>query len=318
VAVSTESRGLEASGLREAFAWMGKAEAGLIFKKIDSTLRGNAGVEIGLAAGAFGREVTIITPAFPAMGRRVKAGALHVAGSRFEPIDVAGYWHAQGMRGCAHVSTGSLAGALEAGTRFVSVDASSDADLDAIIAAGLASGRRVLWAGSAGLAAALARAVARGRHCEAERAERYAAVLFCIGSNHRVTLEQQRELAAARPVTAVNAETAVEGIAGALHGGRHAVLQVPFGRVPAERVRRLIGAWRGPLALSGGATARLVCDALGVREIRIEGEIAAGIPRGTIAGGVFDGLPVVTKSGGFGKPDALIQIVDNLTCATSY
>ena len=25
-----------------------------------------------------------------------------------------------------------------------------------------------------------------------------------------------------------------------------------------------------------------------------------------------------TKSGGFGKPDALIQIVDNLTCATSY
>jgi uncharacterized protein YgbK (DUF1537 family) len=199
------------------------------------------------------------------------------------------------------------------------VDASSDADLDAIVAAGLACGRSVLWAGSAGLAAALARAVARGRRGEAERAGRYGAVLFCIGSNHRVTVEQQRELAAARPVLTESAETAAaERIAETLHGGRHVVLQLPFGRVTAERVRLTIGAWRGPLALSGGATARLVCDALGVREIRIEGEIATGTPRGTIAGGMFDGLPVVTKSGGFGKPDALIQIVDDLTCATSY
>jgi len=318
VAISTESRGLGAGRLREAFAYMGKAEAGLLFKKIDSTLRGNAGVEIGLAWEAFGSEAAIITPAFPAMGRRVEAGALRVAGGRFQPIDVAGFWRAQGLNGCAHVSTEGLAAALAARTRFVSVDASSDADLDAIVAAGLACGRRVLWAGSAGLAAALARAVARERHCEAEPAERYDAVLFCIGSNHAVTVEQQRELAAARAVAAVNAEAPAKGIAGALRRGRHAMLHVPYGRVTAEGVRRLIGAWRGPLVLSGGTTARLVCDALGVREIRLEREIAAGIPRGTIVGGVFDGLPVVTKSGGFGGPDALIQIVDDLTCATSY
>jgi uncharacterized protein YgbK (DUF1537 family) len=53
---------------------------------------------------------------------------------------------------------------------------------------------------------------------------------------------------------------------------------------------------------------------LGVREIRLEREIAPGIPRGSISGGLFDGLPIVTKSGGFGKPGALIQILDDLTC----
>ena len=92
------------------------------------------------------------------------------------------------------------------------------------------------------------------------------------------------------------------------------MLRIPYGRIASEDVRRLIGDWRGPLVLSGGATARLVCDALGVSEIRLGREIAAGIPRGVIVGGMFDGLPVVTKSGGFGRPDALIRIVDEFTC----
>lgn len=318
LAISTESRGLAPGELGAAYAGLCGADfsrPALVFKKIDSTLRGNAGAEIALAAEAFGCEAVIATPAFPAMGRSVESGVLRVSDAAFDPIELAAYWRAQGLCGCAHVSPGGVAAGLAAGTRFISVDACSDADLDAIAAAGLVSTRRILWAGSAGLASALARSVAPGPRAAGGAVARHSAVLFWIGSDHAVTTEQQRELAAARRVLAVDAETTEpERIAQALDGGMHVAMQVPYGRIAAERIRRLIGDWRGPLVLSGGATAWLVCRALGVREIRIEREIAPGIPRGSISGGLFDGLPIVTKSGGFGKPGALIQILDDLTC----
>ena len=327
LAISTESRCEWPVGRRKrlphntgstAYGGCGTG-ASLLFKKIDSTLRGYPGAEIASAAEATGCECAVITPAFPAMGRTVQAGVLRVAGGGFDPIDLPAYWREHGLCGCANVAPSGVADALATGARFLSVDATCDSDLDAIAAAGLASTRRILWAGSAGLASALARAIAPGPHREAAPAERYRTVLFCIGSDHPVTTEQQRELAAARPVTAVNAEVAEpERIAEALQSGVHVSLQVPYGRVAPEHIRQLIGDWRGPLVLSGGATAALVCGALGVREIRLHREIAPGIPRGAIAGGVFDGAPIVTKSGGFGKPRALVQIVDELTCPTSF
>jgi uncharacterized protein YgbK (DUF1537 family) len=329
LALSTESRSLCPQELRAVFAGLGGAGRGthrfggsiswrpLLFNKIDSTLRGSVGAEIAMAAEAFACESALITPAFPAMGRTVESGVLRVSDAAFHSIELATYWSAQGLCGCAHVPPGGVEAALAAGTRFISVDASTDRDLDAIAAAGLASARRILWAGSAGLASALARAVGPGPHTEPGPPERHAAALFCIGSDHPVTIEQQRQFAAARPVAALDAEMAEpDGIAQAFHDGMHVALQVPYGRIAPERVRRLIGDWRGPLVLSGGATASLVCRALGVREILLDREIAPGIPRGAISGGLFDGMPIVTKSGGFGKPGALIQIADDLTCPT--
>jgi uncharacterized protein YgbK (DUF1537 family) len=318
LAITTETRGLSPEALRAVFNGLSRADhrilwSALLFKKIDSTLRGNTGLEIGLAAEAFACDSALITPAFPAQGRTVVSGVLRVSGAAF--IDVASYWRAQGLCDCAHVAPAGVAAALAAGTRFISADASSDRDLDAIAAAGLASTRRILWAGSAGLASALARAVVPGPHEESRPAERYPAVLFCIGTDHPVTIEQQRALAAACPLLELNAETAEPvHVAEGMRAGVHVALQIPYGRIAPERIRQLIGDWRGPLALSGGATASLVCRALGVREIHLHREIDPGIPRGVIAGGLFDGLPIVTKSGGFGKPSALIQIVDDLTC----
>jgi uncharacterized protein YgbK (DUF1537 family) len=43
-------------------------------------------------------------------------------------------------------------------------------------------------------------------------------------------------------------------------------------------------------------------------------EIVPGIPCGVIRGGAFDGISAVTKSGGFGDADALIQVADYFTC----
>lgn len=93
------------------------------------------------------------------------------------------------------------------------------------------------------------------------------------------------------------------------------VLRIRRGPTSTARIRELLANAAGPLVLSGGDTASVVCRALDARAIELRREIAPGIPCGVIVGGAFDGLPVVTKSGGFGPPDALIEVADFFTCS---
>jgi uncharacterized protein YgbK (DUF1537 family) len=190
-----------------------------------------------------------------------------------------------------------------------------DDDLDGIAAAIFPRGRRILWAGSAGLAAALARRL--GGECVPRQApERSGAALFCIGSDHDVTLEQVSVLLGQTPCVLFEPHAATRQlICGALSRGEHAILRIPRGQVPAEQVRELIaGVPAAALVLSGGDTASLVCQAAGVRRIALCDEIVPGVPRGILRGGDFDGISVVTKSGGFGNRDALLQVADFFAC----
>lgn len=277
-AVNTESRGC---GREEIERLMARASATLpagpdtfVFKKIDSTLRGNAGIETAAAMRAFDCELAIFTPALPALGRTVENGVLRVAGRpEFQPVEIATLFRGQGA----------------AGACIVARDAVCDADLDRIAADGLASGRRILWAGSAGLAAALARTMGAPRPAGA-RPQRGPA-LFAIGSDHPVTLEQLEELR---------------------RHGEHRVLRIPRGEISPELHQSLAAA--SALVLSGGDTASAVCRALGAGRIDLEHEIIAGVPWGVLRGGIVDGVPVATKSGGFGAPDGLIRIADFFPC----
>jgi uncharacterized protein YgbK (DUF1537 family) len=197
------------------------------------------------------------------------------------------------------VQPSAVSAAIEARAQFVSVDATCDRDLDTIVAAGLTSKRRILWTGSAGLASALARTLPWGGRPGSRPAPRPASsVLFCIGSDHPVTVEQQRRLLA-------------------LGRSEHVVLNLSVGQTPVERVRERMGSSTATaLVLSGGDTASLVCRALGVRHIDLQDEIVPGIPWGYLSGGAFDHARVATKSGGFGAPHALIQVADFFTCPT--
>ncbi|KYH32737.1 four-carbon acid sugar kinase family protein [Neomoorella mulderi] len=62
------------------------------------------------------------------------------------------------------------------------------------------------------------------------------------------------------------------------------------------------------LVITGGDTAVHVCRALGARGINLATEILPGIPLGYLEGGQAGGLPIVTKAGGFGPPDAFIKV----------
>src|SRR3954453_17337375 len=59
----------------------------VIFKKIDSTLRGNTRAEILAALDTYGFDTAIVNPAFPEMGRVVENGWLRVTTDpTFKPI----------------------------------------------------------------------------------------------------------------------------------------------------------------------------------------------------------------------------------------
>jgi uncharacterized protein YgbK (DUF1537 family) len=64
----------------------------------------------------------------------------------------------------------------------------------------------------------------------------------------------------------------------------------------------------GALVLTGGATARCVFAQLGATRVRIHGEISPGVPMGEIEDGLWRGLSVVTKAGGFGTPGTLLDV----------
>jgi uncharacterized protein YgbK (DUF1537 family) len=68
----------------------------------------------------------------------------------------------------------------------------------------------------------------------------------------------------------------------------------------------------GLLFLTGGDTADAALTAAGGKGIRIFGEIVTGVVRGTLIGGILDGLPVVTKAGAFGGEDTLVVLHEKL------
>jgi uncharacterized protein YgbK (DUF1537 family) len=283
----------------------------VVFQKIDSTLRGHTAVEIASAVQEFGCRAAVVCPAFPAMNRVVNDGYLKVAGAPdFESV------HLATRLSCTHIASGELRAALARGQGIVSLDADCDGDLDRIAAEIRLAALElpILWAGSAGLAAALARSMGETA-ARAPRPPESGPVLFCIGSDHPVTLAQENTLLAGGKTIRMALDSAGETVPAALAQGRHVLLRIPRERVAAQAVRQRIAAAKpAALVLSGGQTASLVCRALGVQSIELCDELMAGIPRGVLRGGEFDGLPVVTKSGGFGNGHALIRIADYFAC----
>jgi len=261
-AFSTDTRDSADETIRSRISAVASAcRPALVFKKIDSLLRGRPGFEISIAMEAFGLETAVITPAFPEMGR-------FVIGGQTVGVDVRSKLHADGLDT----------------ERCQILDAQTNADLDEIVQANT-SQHKVLWCGSGGLAMALAKHLSKGAHIH-PRKPNYGSVTFCIGSTHAATTTQVRELPSSTNVIPVD---------------RNATT--------AEEIRAMLaGPTPAALFACGGDTATMILGALGTTSITLIGEIVRGVPWGIMRGGIMDGVPVVTKSGGFGAPDTLIRV----------
>ncbi|HWA07866.1 MAG TPA: four-carbon acid sugar kinase family protein [Opitutaceae bacterium] len=228
----------------------------------------------------------------------------------------------------------ALAAHLAAGVEAVVCDAETDEDLR-IIARGGAAAPRLLLVGSGGLMRHVPAAYGLARPGAAPSrppaVERRGPLLFVVGSRSQVSRRQLRRLSAeARvqtfilPPATLRAgpdspawQEAARWLAGAPGAGGDLALALGPGedidlaessalsRALAQLVRPAVGRLAG-LLCTGGETARAVLAAAGAANLRLAGEVEPGIPLGTIE--ELGDLPVVTKSGAFGSPEALIRI----------
>jgi uncharacterized protein YgbK (DUF1537 family) len=317
VAFNTNSRGDTAAQCRRKVEDLAVGCSGVrantIFKKVDSTLRGNVGEEVATALQAFKCEAAIVAPAFPAMRRLVRDGILYWADcSGSGQIDICGMLAQQGISREKLISMSSASrDPIGDGKQFFIMDSHSQRDLHFAVAVGTAISRRILWVGSAGLGIALAGRMAR---CESRKfvsTMTDAPMVFVIGSTHPASLRQKSTLLRATDAVEVAPTTeAVVQARGALHAKRHLIVTIERGEVAEFSLRQffesLVGIRVAALFLTGGDTAMLVCNTIGAHSIDLRGEIEPGFPWGILNGGMFHGLPIASKAGGFGDVDALL------------
>ena len=318
LAYDTATREAEESRVADELSRLGRffADASVAFRKLDSQLRGHPALELERALSLGGFASAVIAPAFPAQGRVTRGGVQYVR-------DLDGGW--QSVRpGFARELAGlGLAVKLASGPDAIHgagvflCDAETDADLAAIVAAGKALASSILWCGSAGLARALAGVAPSAEPVPGEP------FLAIVGSAHPVARAQLDWVAQAQPelrIAVREGAAEVEEIRGrvAARGAVLVTFLLPGSMSGPEASRRLatilaelaprLGRPEG-LFVSGGETLRGLADAVSADAFEVTGEIAPGLPAARVCGGRWDGVALVSKSGGFGEPDLLARLL---------
>ena len=293
IAVCTDSREMQPEAAADVVRRVAEAlrSVPLVFKKIDSRLKGNIAVEVSSLAQVLGLNGAVICPAIPAMGRVVVKGQLRGFGVA-QPIDVAGV----------------MAAAVSVATQVP--DVQTDADIDALLT-GLGPG--VLLVGARGLSAGLVRQMRRSAEAMVPDLPLPRPIAFAIGSRDPITLAQVAELRRAQPGAACLAAPNGRYNGGPV-GAVVAILQAVPGDDPVAEhdvARRLaqgfvrdLVAGRACLVLTGGATAAAVLAEMGIGLLQVLGEVLPGLPLCRALD--FPDAPlIVAKSGGFGGPETL-------------
>ena len=205
VVVDTETRNLTSEDayrkVRRAVRLLRQNNVKLVYKKIDSTLRGNIGAEINAVMDELDVKAIIVAPAFPDQKRTVINGHLLVNGEPLEKTEYAydplspvsgsrvsmliekqakkkvGEILLSQIRKDVDLIVKEIRSQIEAGKEVIVADAEIQSDLERIAEASLAL--NVLLCGSAGLASALS-----------SRLAVQSRVLVVSGSVNKVTLNQ--------------------------------------------------------------------------------------------------------------------------------
>jgi D-threonate/D-erythronate kinase len=278
-------------------------------QRIDSTLRGEPAEELaGLLEGAqLGGAVVVAVPAWPDAGRVCVGGRQRARGTTRE-IEVAPALF--GEEPAEVVGTQALVERVRAGAvrRFV-VDGESDEDLRACAEAVGALEEPVVTASPGGWLQYHPMAARAGAEF----------VLVVLSSNTELNHRQLDTLREGRPVAhtsdhggTVLIETIAQSHPDDIHRDpRHAdAAASDAARLLADAQERGLRC-RGVVA-SGGHLASLLVDALGAQRLSVSGEVAPLCARGTIAGGPWSGLTLVTKGGLVGDDDTLAALVEDL------
>jgi len=203
--LSTETRSLSteqaARVVEESAHALGLGAGSLVYKKIDSTLRGHPWVELAAVMRMVSADRALVCPAFPSQGRVVRAGRVWVRGVPLEETEFAQDVSQPDMR-ALFAATGKPRAVETKEIRqgadhlveifkrpgVIIADAGDDADLSTLALAARRAGLHVLC-GSAGLARAYAGALPDGGRSLA-RVSADLPVITVVGSRSLVALAQ--------------------------------------------------------------------------------------------------------------------------------
>jgi uncharacterized protein YgbK (DUF1537 family) len=234
LSIDGDTRYLEPEKAAEETAALIRRFAGdhLLFRKLDSTLRGNVASELAATLEVRRqltgeRVVVVLAPAFPAHGRTTRNGQQLFHG---KPLEETESWQREQRSAQSHLpailqtsrlqsvlldltavrsGTDALRAAMMRLARVADVlicDAESDQDLRAVAEASMSLGRNTVWAGSAGLAYHLpwAAGLTRLPVQVPEPPPIDGPILFVIGSLSGVSREQVRVLTASSGVAGIS------------------------------------------------------------------------------------------------------------------
>jgi len=286
----------------------------LIYKKTDSTLRGNIGAELAALANAYPERQLTFLPAYPAMGRTVVHGELLVHGVPVHLSDFA-------SDPLNPVTNSRVAALFHPDVRVTIADAASDDEMARAIDAALQIRPLPILAGPASVARGI------GHHLGLGSSPREQIVLSprCLivnGSLHPVAKEQVSRIRPNLGWVVMNLESAQAARRGAKQkknqadlaaAGESVVRGLPEcnAEAPQDFARELAHAVREKLEretfetliVLGGDSAFAVLAALNARVVYPIGEVAAGVPASRVGP-----WQLVTKAGGFGDVDLLARL----------
>lgn len=326
----------------------------VLYKKIDSTLRGNVSVELAALLHArrsinpANKNMSILmAPALPAQGRTTVGGRVLVHGVPLEEADI---WQAESRTATSDIlqllantnlscglvdmnavrsSLASLRHAILQSAKqndVVVCDAETDEDLRAIAEASLGEPAITALVGSAGLACQIPHAIRIApvpEYCQWRFAGGPA--LFVVGTAASVSRQQVRMLEATPEIATFHLSPAALHDSPGIHiqimqslqSGHDVLFMLDAGEHCSTNEELFLGKALSPLVskcaqfigglvATGGETARAALDALAIHRLRLLGEVEAGLPF-SVADGWVRPMPVVTKAGAFGSPQALIR-----------
>lgn len=371
VAVNTNSRYADPNAATKAVRDVVSRRDEIIYKKIDSTLRGNVVSEIDAVIDATNAEVALVAPAFPATERITRDRIHRVDGT---PVDESEY--AADEKGpttsdlpnllsaskypVIHVGIDvvergakAVADLIEERPALIACDATTDEHLGTIARSADRIDGRVLFVGSGGLAMHVATVLNLENENEdpVELPELEGeSVLGIVGSVNRATLSGlaavpneeiifvDPEGAVANPVragqqagkigasrlatgepavmTAARSRDAVEdALAAGEHLGYDSVeVRTRIAMALATATRTAVESERPTgLFVTGGDVAMDVFESLEATSVSLSASsVEVGIPIGVIDDGVAKGIPIVTKAGGFGTDETVINCLRTL------
>ena len=344
VSINATSRHLPADRaamlVRDVVRRLCPRDATILIKKIDSTLRGNVVPETLAMLEASGRRNAIVAPAFPAQGRTLSQGIVHVRGEELartqfardalsppplEPLDAV-FRAAMPQASVAVVGPdGPFSLASGAGQICVFVvDSASDADLERTVRALQSRLGECILVGSAGIANAVAR-VCMDAGAAHPVPHLTGDILFAVGSRAEQSAEQVRVLGERTGAVVFPAPNGVVDLP-AMFGsaarvqvvratpdaqGREGDAAAVAQRIAAAVVQRVRTRPVDALLATGGDTAIAILKALACPMVQVMGDLVPGIPYSKVE---VDGRPLLllTKAGGFGADDTFVDIVERL------